>query len=529
MSTVLVTKQQPKKKPSPKPQSRFTSAFVTVSAPARPSRKTNHRRRKNNKSPDALDAQQIPPLVEKPPSNPKTIPNTLIRPNPAPNAQPLPALTKAPIISQNNSQPAWRRPRINPPDRPSAQSQSQSSQSQSDKTPQSQSRYVREKHKPSARNIAPSRYGASRSTTPSKIAPTRPTKVASKPSGSGRYQRPNKAIAYDPSEIDMAVKSSPPSPFERNIHGMRPLGKARTARLPSASLSRGGMARYNSVGRQGSPLSSSTSTHSASSAKSVKSNSPLSPQSSVQSIPSNSSPGSASPAPGLKRHVPNEQSMAKVAELEAELASLKSKLAAQESACASTSCALSALQVQHDALRTSYEWQVSANESIKAELEALRKKHTKKTAECKALEQALLCVANAQNAKTQSQQKVVVDEVSAPGGVGDGEEASQSSVSSQSASAPSVSVVNDQKEGVHVSELNYRAWRYDAVFRWIASIDGGYFCKYEELYEKLKMLNIDGRCLEKMNEAVVGRIGVAELQDKLYLMQHIHSLVQRNQ
>ena len=272
----------------------------------------------------------------------------------------------------------------------------------------------------------------------------------------------------------------------------------------------------------------------------MKSNSPLSPQNQPRTVStptpsigssagSASSQSSASPAPGLKRVAgAGGAAAAKVTALEAEVTSLKAKLAESESACASKSNALSALEVQHNALRTSYEWQVSANESVKAELEALRKKHAKKVAECKALEEALLCVARTQQQQQQQQQQnekmKTQPKVEDGDGDGDGEEEVSASDVSGSGSVRSASASADQKEG----EMHYRRWKYGEVFRWIASIDGGYFCKYGELYDRLKMLNIDGRCLEKMNEAVVGRIGVAELQDKLYLMQHIHSLVSAN-
>merc|ERR1712087_448718 len=121
-------------------------------------------------------------------------------------------------------------------------------------------------------------------------------------------------------------------------------------------------------------------------------------------------------------------------------------------------------------------------------MSALRKRLEKKEAECRALEEALLCVARTSEAARKQKERDKVQE---------------------------------ERE----SNDKHREWNYDGVYRWIASIDGGYFSKYGEMYEKLKMLNIDGRCLEKMNEAVLDRIGVTEVHDQLYLMQHIHSLL----
>merc|ERR1712013_343735 len=289
----------------------------------------------------------------------------------------------------------------------------------------------------------------------------------------------------------MTLKSS--NPFERNMHGMRPVSKGLNSR---AKTSRGGMARYNSVAKpnanvsshaQHSPLSSTSS-----STKSVQSNTPLTPKS-IPSITSSQS-ASNSPAPGLRRHIPivaaaasasSAAESAKVRALESEVLALKAKLAESE-----------AFQVEHCALRTSYECSVAANERLKSEMATVKMRLAKKEAECKALEAALLCVARTSEAMAKQKRK---------------EQEQEKEMEREKT-----------KEG---EKRGYRDWRYDEVFRWMVSIDGGYFEKYEVIYERLKMLNIDGRCLEKMNEAVIGRIGVSEFQDKLYLMQHIQDLI----
>jgi len=241
------------------------------------------------------------------------------------------------------------------------------------------------------------------------------------------------------------------------------------------AVSRGGMARYNSVGKQKqshthSPLSSSTHSSTSTSTATSHSNSTLTKSVNSNTPPSTISTASAptSPAPGLRRHIPEVAADAKVTALEP----------FQTCECG--------------ALRT-------ANAAMAAEMSALRKRFAKKEAECRALEEALLCVARTSEAVRKQKEK-------------------------------EREKVKEEKEKERETETEqrdckHREWNYDGVYRWIAGIDGGYFSKYGEMYDKLKMLNIDGRCLEKMNEAVVGRIGVTEVHDQLYLMQHIHSLL----
>merc|ERR1711971_761331 len=161
----------------------------------------------------------------------------------------------------------------------------------------------------------------------------------------------------------------------------------------SMAASRGGMARYNSVGKQKqkqshsnshshshshSPLSSSThsstsnSTSTSTLTKSVRSN-----------IPPSTASAPASPAPGLRRHIPETNVAAKVPALDAK--PLKSAL---ESEC--------------EALR-------AANAAMATEVSALRKRLEKKEAECRALEEALLCVARTSEAARKQKERDKVE------------------------------------------------------------------------------------------------------------------------
>lgn len=69
------------------------------------------------------------------------------------------------------------------------------------------------------------------------------------------------------------------------------------------------------------------------------------------------------------------------------------------------------------------------------------------------------------------------------------------------------------------------AWDFRHVHRWMMGLDGGHFKKYDDLYQHLRAHNIDGVCLEKLNEAVLVRLGIANRRDQQRLLQHIQSLL----
>merc|ERR1712176_1261476 len=71
---------------------------------------------------------------------------------------------------------------------------------------------------------------------------------------------------------------------------------------------------------------------------------------------------------------------------------------------------------------------------------------------------------------------------------------------------------DDEKYGGNGIDANsdWKHWDHNDVYLWILSIKGGYFEKYNDIYNNLKMEKIDGSCLNALDKADIHRIGVVE-------------------
>ena len=83
---------------------------------------------------------------------------------------------------------------------------------------------------------------------------------------------------------------------------------------------------------------------------------------------------------------------------------------------------------------------------------------------------------------------------------------------------------DEKYDGNNDKNADWKQWDHNDVYLWILSLNGGYFEKYKDIYNNLKMEKIDGSCLNALDKADIHRIGVVEFKDKLLLIQNLKKL-----